>query len=206
MFDLEQAIAEWRTQMLAAGIQSPVPLEELEMHLRDEIEQQMKSGLNEQEIFNSAVQKIGQAGLLKAEFKKARCTRPFIKAHRTLGILWMTLCGAPILYFLGFLLYVRKCHPAVIYTLDFDLAVLFCLLALAGAVAGFPLLRGARWARRLFVPIAVLSVMATVAWMITVGSLSMFIAAFDFLSLASVVLLQTEHTAKELERKHTDGL
>ena len=38
MFDLEQAIAGWRRQMLAAGIQSPVPLEELGIHLRDEIE------------------------------------------------------------------------------------------------------------------------------------------------------------------------
>jgi len=37
MFDLEQAIIAWRQQMLAAGIKSPVPLEELENHLRDEI-------------------------------------------------------------------------------------------------------------------------------------------------------------------------
>ena len=56
--------------MLAAGIKSPVPLEELEIHLREEIEQQMKSGLNEQEIFNSAVHKIGQAHLVQNEFKK----------------------------------------------------------------------------------------------------------------------------------------
>ena len=30
MFDLEQAIAGWRRQMQAAGIKTPVPLEELE--------------------------------------------------------------------------------------------------------------------------------------------------------------------------------
>ena len=70
MFDLEKSIAAWRRQMLAAGIKSPVPLEELEIHLREEIEQQMKSGLNEQEIFNSAVHKIGQAHLVQNEFKK----------------------------------------------------------------------------------------------------------------------------------------
>ena len=51
MFDLEQSIAEWRQQMLAAGIKTPVPLEELEIHLREEIERQMKSGLNEQTGF-----------------------------------------------------------------------------------------------------------------------------------------------------------
>jgi hypothetical protein len=71
MFDLEKSIGDWRKQMLAAGINTPVPLEELEIHLREEIEIQSKSGLNEQEVFNFAVQKIGQASLLKTEFKKA---------------------------------------------------------------------------------------------------------------------------------------
>ena len=70
MFNLEQSIAEWRKQMLAAGIQTPVPLEELEIHLRDEIERQMKSGLNEQKVFEISAQQIGQAGLLKTEFTK----------------------------------------------------------------------------------------------------------------------------------------
>jgi hypothetical protein len=70
MFDLEKSISEWRQQMLTAGIKTPVPLEELEIHLRESVEQQMKSGLNEQEAFNSAVQKIGRAQVLKSEFKK----------------------------------------------------------------------------------------------------------------------------------------
>ncbi len=70
MFDLEQAIKDWRRQMLAAGIQTPVPLEELENHLRDEIERQMKSGLNEQKAFPTAVGRIGAGDLLKREFKK----------------------------------------------------------------------------------------------------------------------------------------
>jgi hypothetical protein len=51
MFDLEQSIAEWRRQMLAVGIKSPVPLEELEIHLREEIERRMKAGSDEKEIF-----------------------------------------------------------------------------------------------------------------------------------------------------------
>jgi hypothetical protein len=73
---LENKIAEWRQQMLAAGIKSPVPLEELESHLREEIEQQMKSGssMSEQEAFDFSVQKIGQPGELKTEFKKAHKT------------------------------------------------------------------------------------------------------------------------------------
>lgn len=70
MFDLEQAITEWRRQMLATGIKTPVPMEELESHLREEIERQLKSGLEEQAAFQAAVQQIGKTDLLKNEFEK----------------------------------------------------------------------------------------------------------------------------------------
>jgi hypothetical protein len=70
MFNLEQSIAEWRRQMLAADIKSPVPLDELETHLRDEIEQQAKSGLSEADAFKTAVQRIGQAHMVQNEFRK----------------------------------------------------------------------------------------------------------------------------------------
>ena len=56
--------------MLAAGIKTPVPLDELESHLREEIERQMKSGSDEAEAFKTAVQKIGQARLIQDEFKQ----------------------------------------------------------------------------------------------------------------------------------------
>jgi hypothetical protein len=70
VFNFEQSIAEWRKQMLAAGIKSPVPLEELEIHLREEVERQMWSGTEAQAAFESAVQKIGRASVLKNEFQK----------------------------------------------------------------------------------------------------------------------------------------
>lgn len=70
MFDLDQAIIEWRRQMLSAGIKTPVPLEELESHLRDDIEQQMQSGLDAQRVFEGAVLRIGRAGTIKSEFAK----------------------------------------------------------------------------------------------------------------------------------------
>jgi hypothetical protein len=70
MFHLEQSIAAWRQQMLAAGIKSPVPLEELEIHLREEVEQQMRSGTEALSAFAAAVQKIGCAGVLQDEFQK----------------------------------------------------------------------------------------------------------------------------------------
>ena len=77
MFDLEKEIADWRRQMLAAGIKTPVPLEELESHLREDIERQMKSGSNEQKAFEVSIQRIGQPQAIKREFKKME--RTFMK-------------------------------------------------------------------------------------------------------------------------------
>ena len=70
MFDLEQAIAQWRRQMLDAGIRTPVPLEELESHLREDIEQLTRSGLNARRAYEVAVQNIGAGRQLNREFKK----------------------------------------------------------------------------------------------------------------------------------------
>ncbi len=70
MFDLEQAIADWQKQMLAAGIQTPAPLEELEIHLREDVGRQMRSGTSAQQAFEVAAQRIGQARALKFEFEK----------------------------------------------------------------------------------------------------------------------------------------
>jgi hypothetical protein len=70
MFNLEQAILDWRRQMLAAGIKSPVPLDELECHLRDEIDEQGKAGLGEADAFRAAVKNLGPAPVLQPEFKK----------------------------------------------------------------------------------------------------------------------------------------
>ena len=75
MFNLEQSITDWRRQMPAAGIKTPVPLEELEIHLRDEIERQTKSGRSETEAFQTAVQMIGLAHEVQNEFNKVEKQR-----------------------------------------------------------------------------------------------------------------------------------
>ena len=72
MFNLEQAIAEWRQQMLAAGIKSPTPLDELESHLRDDIERQLQSDVNVEKAFQNATEAMGKAHALKQEFQKVR--------------------------------------------------------------------------------------------------------------------------------------
>jgi leader peptidase (prepilin peptidase)/N-methyltransferase len=79
MFDLDEAIAEWRKQMLAAGIKTPVPLEELESHLRDDVEQQVQSGIDAQQAFEAAVLQIGNAGTLKREFTKVGETKEVLQ-------------------------------------------------------------------------------------------------------------------------------
>ena len=70
MFNLDIAITEWRQQMLAAGIKSPVTLEELESHLREDVEHQLRSGVSPQQAFEIAIRKIGRPNVLKSEFRK----------------------------------------------------------------------------------------------------------------------------------------
>jgi hypothetical protein len=72
MFDLEQAIVEWRRQMLAAGINTPVPLEELESHLREDIETLRSSGMPEHQAFPFAVSRLGAPGPMQTEFNKVK--------------------------------------------------------------------------------------------------------------------------------------
>jgi len=82
MFDLEQSIADWRKQMLAAGIKTPVPLEELEVHLREEVQELTASGMGPQVALAAAIKKIGLPIPLQAEFtkvdKKSRLTEQYV--------------------------------------------------------------------------------------------------------------------------------
>jgi hypothetical protein len=96
MFDLEKSIADWRKQMRAAGIKTPVPLEELENHLREEIERQMKLGLDGQQAFKIASRRIGRSGELKVEFAKTCGFFDWLgdvkptRINQILGMLWIT--------------------------------------------------------------------------------------------------------------------
>jgi hypothetical protein len=72
MFNLEEQISCWRRQMLSGGIKSPGLLEELESHLRDDIEQRMRSGISEQDALEATIRQIGPAKALRTEFAKVR--------------------------------------------------------------------------------------------------------------------------------------
>jgi hypothetical protein len=204
MFELEQSIADWRKQMLAAGIKTPVPLEELESHLREDVEQQMRSGFSEQEAFGSAIKKIGQPRLLKTEFQKADCSGTFMITYRILGVLWMALSGVFGTLFLFVLLHTAFTHPKVLFLPRFHLHTLACLLYLAGGVAGFSLFHCAQWARRFVGLIAVLIMSVTTVQFVAYRSLSWAYDIVSVLALVSVVLLLSERIAKGLGRKRAD--
>ena len=92
MFDVDSAVAEWRRQLMADGIKSPEVLNELESHLREEVDQRMRSGLSEQKAFTAAVEQLGQADVLKREFAKAGGWHE--AQERVKGALF-TLAGVP---------------------------------------------------------------------------------------------------------------
>jgi len=71
MFDLEAQFAQWRRQMAAGGLRTPKVLDELESHLREDVEQQVRSGANPQQAFAGAVQRMGHPTLLQGEFEKS---------------------------------------------------------------------------------------------------------------------------------------
>jgi hypothetical protein len=107
MFNLEKAIVEWRRQMSAGGIKTPVPLIELESHLRDDVERQMRLGLSEQQAFEISARRIGQANKLEAEFKKANNAKE-ARAGKVIGIACCAFAGLFSLWMTPWLLTVHE--------------------------------------------------------------------------------------------------
>src|SRR5690242_981903 len=66
MFDLNKSIANWRRQMSAAGIKNSEVLDELESHLREDIEQRICAGTAWEQALNAAIKQIGRPATLKA--------------------------------------------------------------------------------------------------------------------------------------------
>jgi hypothetical protein len=80
MFNLDQAIADWRRQMSAAGIKSPDVLDELESHLREDLERRIGAGASAEQAFREAVIQVGTAEQLQPEFCKI--CRPHARLSR----------------------------------------------------------------------------------------------------------------------------
>ena len=111
-----------------------------------------------------------------------------MKTHHILGALWLAYCsifGGFILWQFGSFLFAP--HPRI--TPGLFMAILICLLYLAGAVASIFLIRGARWARIFIGLIAVLSVIACIGQIVSFRSLSFWGGISGAFALVSVVLL-----------------
>src|SRR5881296_3222184 len=92
MFNIDQAITDWRQQMACGGVKSSEVLDELESHLRDALDQQVRSGVNAREAFDAVVEQIGQPKTLKCEFAKVGGIQ---EARDMLKRFVFTLAGIP---------------------------------------------------------------------------------------------------------------
>src|SRR5438552_2273220 len=70
MFDLESQIRRWRSDLAAAMGNLPEPLDELESHLRDDIDRRIQLGADAQSAFEAARAQLGQAKRLAQEFAR----------------------------------------------------------------------------------------------------------------------------------------
>ena len=84
MFELGQAISDWRLEMECQGIKETETLDELEGHLRDDLEEQVRSGMPIQQAFERARAHIGNTGSLETEFEKIRVTEFFHRLKNAL--------------------------------------------------------------------------------------------------------------------------
>ena len=86
MFDLSKSTADWLGDLRLSEALEETDLEELESHLKDEIEQLMDKGLSEKEAFWVATSRAGTREELPREYAKVN-SRP-VWRHR---FLWMAV-------------------------------------------------------------------------------------------------------------------
>ena len=72
MFNLEKEIRKWLKALRRSEDLEDSDIAELESHLRDEIDHQIKRGLDEEAAFRAALEKSAPADILREEYGKAR--------------------------------------------------------------------------------------------------------------------------------------
>src|SRR5262249_44109846 len=149
-----QAIAEWRRELAAGGVKSSSVLDELENHLREDIEQQTRLGSSEPSAFEAAVQRIGEAPSLKSEFVKTTPVFGFLGrrkstgTHHILGVLWLIGCSWSLAnlsrWFLARNLVLESLDPWLLL-----LSLLVGLIYIIGIVGSVSLFLGENFGRRI---------------------------------------------------------
>lgn len=128
MRDLDAQMAAWRSQMAAGGLKSPAVLDELESHIREDVERQVRSGADTRKAFDAAVQKIGPASALKNEFKKS-----------TVAIITERLMTAVAVFVLGFGAFLSIATLLLCYSTVVERAMGFIVISLSfGVVCVWP--------------------------------------------------------------------
>jgi len=85
MNNFDANIADWRRQPMAAGIKRAEVLDELENHLREDIERRARLGADVSQLFEKAVAQFGRPQLLKAEFDQIK-ERKYMKRGMMIGV------------------------------------------------------------------------------------------------------------------------
>src|SRR4051812_11198601 len=94
MFNLEQAVSEWRRQLQSIGVRNPEIVDELESHLREDLARRAQSGESEEQAFEGAVQAVGEASLLQHEFAKLDRKR-WARLRKLNGVIAAALVPVP---------------------------------------------------------------------------------------------------------------
>ncbi len=96
MFDLNGAISNWRQELGQNEALDSSDLNEMESHLRDEIEDLAGGGLSQEEAFIIAAHRLGEAGQIAAEFAKVHSSRVWRRRFFWMltGVLTFILAGA----------------------------------------------------------------------------------------------------------------
>jgi len=75
MRDLEKQIADWRRTMAKAADRRRELLDELETHLREEVERLVRSGIPPDKAFEMALSKLGAPSAVAMEYDKLTANR-----------------------------------------------------------------------------------------------------------------------------------
>ncbi len=86
MFNVDEHIQQWRRELNNAEVCHSSDLEELEIHLRDEMEGLGDKGLSDQEAFIVASRRLGDRANLVCEFAKVNTHTIFLKR-----LLWVCI-------------------------------------------------------------------------------------------------------------------
>jgi hypothetical protein len=86
MRNFEPDIADWRRQLFTTGIKDAEVLDELENHLREDIERRIRAGGDARRAFQLAAARFGEPHALKVEFDRVeKRKRKYMKRSLIIG-------------------------------------------------------------------------------------------------------------------------